>query len=244
MQDAIVIMDAGRPPPPVFSTRAHAGCASFEFSSGAHRLVVNCGAPDANRAPAQQEAARMTAAHSTLVIGDRSSCRFAFHAGLRNWLGDEIISGPDRVDVERGEAATGASLVIEHNGYEPRFGLIHQRRIALRRDGRRLDGVDRVRAIAASSPPRSFALRFHIHPNVRLKLLREGHAVLCVLPNGRRWLFESTWTAEIEESIFFAAPEGPQGAAQIVINGETEDGLEIEWSFSYVERRRRDGQTY
>jgi uncharacterized heparinase superfamily protein len=240
MQDAIVIMDAGRPPPPVFSTRAHAGSASFEFSSGAHRLVVNCGAPDANRAPAQLEAARMTAAHSTLVIGDRSSCRFAFHAGLRNWLGDEIISGPDRVDVERGEAATGASLVIEHNGYEPRFGLIHQRRIALRRDGRRLDGVDRVRAIAASSPPRSFALRFHIHPNVRLKLLREGHAVLCVLPNGRRWLFESAWTAEIEESIFFAAPEGPQGAAQIVISGETEDGLEIEWSFSYVERRRRE----
>lgn len=240
MQDAIVIMDAGRPPPPPFSTRAHAGCASFEFSVGAHRLVVNCGAPDANRAPAQQDAARMTAAHSTLVIGDRSSCRFAFHAGLRNWLGDEIISGPDRVDVERGEAASGASLVIEHNGYEPRFGLLHQRRIALRRDGKRLDGVDRIRAIAASSPPRSFAVRFHIHPNVRMKLLREGHAVLCVLPNGRRWLFESAWTADIEESIFFAAPEGPQGTAQIVIAGETEDGLEIEWSFSYVERRRRN----
>ena len=65
----------------------------------------------------------MTAAHSTLVVGDRSSCRFAFHAGLRNWLDDEIISGPDRVDVERGEGASGASLVIEHNGYEPRFGL-------------------------------------------------------------------------------------------------------------------------
>ena len=34
MQDALVIADAGRPPPPVFSTRAHAGCASFEFSVG------------------------------------------------------------------------------------------------------------------------------------------------------------------------------------------------------------------
>ena len=76
---------------------------------------------------------------------------------------------------------------------------------------------------------------------MRLKLLREGHAVLCLLPNGRRWMFESAWAADIEESIFFAAPEGPQGSAQIVIDGETEDGLEIEWSFSYVERRKRDG---
>ena len=39
-----------RPPAAaVFSDRAHAGCSSFEFSVGAQRLVVNCGAPDANR---------------------------------------------------------------------------------------------------------------------------------------------------------------------------------------------------
>ncbi|MGO9675070.1 MAG: heparinase II/III family protein [Methylocella sp.] len=236
MQDAIVIADAGRPPPPAFSTRAHAGCASFEFSVGAQRFVVNCGAPDANRAAAQQEASRMTAAHSTLVVDDKSSCRFAFHARLRNWLADEIISGPDRVDVERGEGASGASLVIEHNGYEPRFSLLHQRRLALHRDGRRLDGADRMRAAVGSLGRRPFALRFHLHPNVRLKLLREGHAVLCVLPNGRRWLFESAWAADIEESIFFAAPEGPVASAQIVIAGETEDGLEIQWSFRHVEK--------
>jgi uncharacterized heparinase superfamily protein len=240
MQDAIVIADAGGPPPPLFSTRAHAGCASFEFSAGAQRFVVNCGAPDPNRAAAQQEAARMTAAHSTLVVDDRSSCRFAFHGRLRNWLDDEIISGPDRVDVERGEGASGATVVIEHNGYEPRFGLLHQRRLALRRDGRRLDGADRMRAASGSLGRRPFALRFHVHPNVRLKRVREGHAVLCVLPNGRRWLFESTWAAFIEESIFFAAPEGPVASAQIVIAGDTEEGLEIEWSFRHVERRARD----
>ena len=74
--DAIALIDAGRPPPQIYSQRAHAGCSSFEFSVGAQRLVINCGAPDANRAPAR-EAARMTAAHSTLVIDDTSSCRFA-----------------------------------------------------------------------------------------------------------------------------------------------------------------------
>jgi uncharacterized heparinase superfamily protein len=241
MQDAIVIVDAGRPPPPIFSTRAHAGCASFEFSVGAQRLVLNCGSPDANRAAAQ-EAARMTAAHSTLVVDDTSSCRFAFHVGLRKWLGDEIVSGPDPVDVERRDEASGSTLVIQHNGYEPSFGLIHQRRLALHRDGKWLDGADRMRASgpAGSMERRPFALRFHIHPNVRLKRVREGHAVLCVLPNGRRWLFETLWMAEIEESIFFAAPDGPRACAQIVIEGETEDDLEIAWSFRQLEKKKRD----
>ncbi len=105
--DAIALIDAGRPPPAnFFQSRAHAGCSSFEFSAGAQRLVINCGAPDANRAAAR-EAARMTAAHSTLVIDDTSSCRFASHAGWRKWLGDQIVAGPDKVDVERHRRALG-----------------------------------------------------------------------------------------------------------------------------------------
>jgi uncharacterized heparinase superfamily protein len=240
MQDAILIADAGRPPPPAFSTRAHAGCASFEFSVGAQRLVVNCGVPDPSRAGAR-EAARMTAAHSTLVIDDRSSCRFALHAGLRDWLGDEIISGPDRVDIERRDDASGATLLIEHNGYEPRFGALHQRRLVLAADGRTLEGSDRLRAGPRGLPqPRPFALRFHIYPGVRLRRLSAGRAVLCVLPNGRRWLFESGAVAAIEDSIFFAAPDGPRASAQIVISGETDDGVEIEWRFSSAERRPRE----
>ncbi|MEJ0092474.1 MAG: heparinase II/III family protein [Methylocella sp.] len=242
MQDAIFIMDAGRPPPPAFSSRAHAGCASFEFSVGAQRLVLNCGSPDANRAPAR-ESARMTAAHSTLVIDDTSSCRFAFHTGLRKWFGDAIVSGPDQVDVERRDESSATTLVMAHNGYEPRFSLIHQRRIMLRKDGKRLDGADRLRVAgpAGSSERLPFAVRFHIHPSVRLKRVRDGHAVLCVLPNGRRWLFETAGGGvDIEESIFFAAPDGPRPCAQIVINGVTEDGLEIEWSFRHVEKKRRE----
>ena len=189
MKEAILIADAGKPPPPAFSKRAHAGCAAFEFSTGARQFIVNCGAPDSNRTTAL-EAARMTAAHSTLVVDDRSSCRFAFHAGLRNWLGDEIIAGPDRVDVERRDESASATLAIEHDGYEPRFGLIHRRRLVLTNDGRRLEGADLMRAGPRGMETRPFALRFHMHPSVRLRRLRDGMAVFCLLPNRRRWLFE------------------------------------------------------
>jgi uncharacterized heparinase superfamily protein len=238
-EDAIVLIEAGRPPPQIFSNRAHAGCSSFEFSIGAQRLVINCGAPDANRAAAR-EAARMTAAHSTLVIDDTSSCRFASHAGLRKWLGDQIVSGPDKVDVERIDRPGGTMVALAHNGYEARFGLIHERRILLSKDGKTLNGSDRLRATSVGEPaePLPFALRFHIHPNVRLKRVREGRAVLCILPNGRRWLFEtSTGQAHIEESVFFAAPDGPRSCGQIAVHGETSPTAAVEWIFRHVERK-------
>jgi uncharacterized heparinase superfamily protein len=237
--DAIVLIDAGRPPPQIYTHRAHAGCSSFEFSVGAQPLVINCGAPDANRAPAR-EAARMTAAHSTLVVDDTSSCRFASHTGLRKWLGDQTVAGPTKVDVERHDQPSGTMVVVAHNGYEARFGLIHERRITLNTDGKMLEGADRLRAAEADRPieTRAIALRFHIHPNVRLKRVREGRSVLCVLPNGRRWLFETmAGQATVEESIFFAAPDGPRSCAQIVVHGESRAGMVIEWSFCHVERK-------
>ncbi|HXW70364.1 MAG TPA: heparinase II/III family protein [Methylocella sp.] len=236
---AVVLVDAGQPPPPVFSKRAHAGCLSFEFSTGGQRLVINCGAPDPNRAAAR-EAARMTAAHSTLILSDTSSCRFAFHAGLRKWLDDEIVSGPDRVDVKRIEETTAIHLRVSHDGYESRFGLIHERHIALRKDGLALNGSDQLRAAALDSTQDThpFAIRFHIHPNVDIKPVRGGTAVLCILPDERRWLFEVTGgQPEIEESIFFAAPDGPRACNQIAIYGDSGQNTAVEWSFREIERK-------
>src|SRR5262249_26022785 len=111
------------------------------------------------------------------------------------------------------------------------------RRITLFNDGMRLDGNDSLRA-SEPGDARPFALRFHIHPNVRLKRVREGCSALCVLPNGNRWLFEtSIGQAEIEESIFFAAPDGPRGCTQIAVHGETGRETVVEWSFRRIERK-------
>jgi uncharacterized heparinase superfamily protein len=242
--DATALIDAGRPPPQVYSGRAHAGCSSFEFSTGSQRLVINCGAPDPNRAAARK-AARMTAAHSTLGIDDASSCRFASHKGLQKWLDDRIVSGPTKVDVERLEEPPGTTIALAHNGYEAQFGVIHERRITLFNDGKRLEGTDVLRASEAGSKieARPFALRFHIHPNVRLKRVREGRSALCILPNGNRWLFEtSAGQAEIEESIFFAAPDGPRGCAQIAVHGETGTEAVVGWSFRRIERKLPPGE--
>ena len=42
---SLLVADVGASPPIRLSTEADAGCLSFEFSSGAQRIVVNCGTP-------------------------------------------------------------------------------------------------------------------------------------------------------------------------------------------------------
>ena len=98
--DALVIVDAGQPPPADFSRFAHAGCLSFEYSRGAEQVVVNCGVA-ASQEPPLRELARATAAHSTLIIDDRSTCRIAADRGLQKFVSGHIISGPKKVRVDQ-----------------------------------------------------------------------------------------------------------------------------------------------
>ena len=86
------------------ASEAHAGCLSFELSHGLQRIVVNCGLPATNRETWRQ-VARATAAHSTVVFNDTSSCRFLEGGSFKRLLGTPIVSGPRRVQVSRARSA-------------------------------------------------------------------------------------------------------------------------------------------
>ncbi len=233
---SLLIVDVGQPPPPEFSTQAHAGCLSFEFSVGPQRLVVNCGAPDVNRIAAHR-AARATAAHSTLIVDDTSSCRFASGHGLEKWFGNEILSGPRQVGVERQNLPMKTRLLAAHDGYRMRFGLIHERQLTLGCDGMRLEGRDRLRAASPNAEDsHPYALRFHIHPSVRLQSAPDGRAVLLDLPDDSRWVFTAQdCDIEIEESAFFAATDGPRPCEQIVVRCRTDAKTQIVWALQRME---------
>lgn len=230
----IVVADSGAAPPQAFSTQAHAGCLAFELSSGIRRIVINCGAPEVSRATAR-EAARATAAHSTLVIDDTSSCRFAANAGLRRWLGDQILAGPVNVTAERSQRETETVVVLSHDGYVARFGLIHHRTLALSRDGACLDGHDRLEATGKRKPSDvPFAARFHLHPSVKARPTEDGTAVRLDAPDGEIWHMEADLPAVVEPSILFAAIGGPRATTQIRIATRTGEQQEIRWSFRRI----------
>ena len=229
---AVLLLDAGVPPVPRFSAEAHAGCLAFELSDRDQRIVVNCGAPDAARVE-MREAARTTAAHSTLTLDDASSCQFAGRAGWQAALAGRILQGPVRVPVERREEDGHSAVDASHDGYVLRFGYVHHRSLALSADGGALLGSDALAPARGRGPDRpvAFALRFHLHPNVSARL-DDGH-VLLSLANGERWRFAAEgFEPRIEESIYFAAANGPRQTRQIALLGEADGEVGISWSLT------------
>jgi uncharacterized heparinase superfamily protein len=231
-----LIADTGRPPPPAFSSEAHAGCLSFEFSVGLERVIVNCGAPGPNRAAAR-ETARMSAAHSTLVVDDTSSCRFSGAAGLDRFFEGQILAGPTRVEVARNATEEGERLALSHDGYASRFGLVHSRELTLSRDGERLTGEDRLVPLQqpGTTTAHRYALRFHLHPSVTAALIWDGQGILLNLPSGQRFTFDAGGRdVALEDSIFFAAPNGPRNTRQIVVDGAVEEALSVVWTLARI----------
>lgn len=241
----VVLMDTGALPPGPLGRDMHAGCLSFELSDNAHRLIVNCGLPGANR-DAWRAAARASAAHSTLVLADTSSCRFAASPRLERALGTAVISGPVEVPVMRRDE-DGSLVRATHDGFAKRFRLLHERTVDLAPAGDLLDGRDRLlpaagRAARAAQP---FALRFHLHPGVRASRVQDGRAVLLILPNRVGWLFTAQDRAiELEESIFLASPGSPRRSEQMVVYCSTAEATDIGWRLERTGsggRRGRDG---
>jgi uncharacterized heparinase superfamily protein len=217
----MMLVDAGAPAPPGLDRLAHAGTLSFELSVNRTRVIVNCGAaPIAGSAWA--DAARTTAAHSTLVIADTSSSEIK-PAGLGR--------RPERVTVERQEANGAHWLEASHDGWRRPFGAIHRRRLYLSESGEDIRGEDAVEA--ATGQP--FTVRFHLHPAIAANLQQDGEGVLLRLPaNGGGWRLRAEGAKiSLEESIYLAGPE-PRRAEQVVLTGFADGTQQVKWAITKV----------
>jgi uncharacterized heparinase superfamily protein len=231
-----VIIDTGPPPPPNVSQEAHAGCLSFEMSAGTSRIVINCGMPSTGR-DNWRAFARSTAAHSTLICHETSSCQFVEMSTMKKLLqGAPIVAGPQKVENFREVVSNGELLTTSHDGYVQRFGLIHRRVLMASPDGTRLDGEDTI-SPAPNARVRNnetdYVLRFHLHPSVKANRLTDARGVMLVLPNRDVWTFEALDDkVDLEDSVFLAGTDGPRRTAQIVIRQDTHHASSIRWSLT------------
>jgi uncharacterized heparinase superfamily protein len=239
---AVVLFDAGAPPQGKLSTSAHAGCLSFEMSSGAHRLVVNCGG-FAGRDVNWRRALRSTPAHSTLTLDERSQATILTEGVLARLLGARLLGGPTNVETRRLESAHGLSVEASHDAYVPHYGLVHQRRMTLSRGGFTLTGADRLILVIANPPSGQrdarhglpFAIRFHIHPEVRLSLAHNGSSVILKLPNGEGWRFRcGGGDLSVEESIYFGGGSARRSEQIVVKSAVKAQAAESAWVFEQV----------
>jgi uncharacterized heparinase superfamily protein len=243
--EMIVLLDAGAPPPINVSQEAHAGSLSFEMSHGLQRIVVNCGLPGTNK-ESWRQVARATAAHSTVVFNDTSSCRFLDSGSFKRLLGTPIVSGPTDTQVSREDRNDGLILRASHNGYSDRFKVLHQRALKLSTDGSRLDGEDFFVATEGDLIPQDvldeFAVRFHLHPTIKANKLTDGHGAMLMLPNREVWNFSAYEDrVEIEESVYLSGSDGPRRAVQIVIYGRARRVPRVHWSLALASAQGSGG---
>jgi uncharacterized heparinase superfamily protein len=240
-RQTVIVMDAGRPPPGTASLNSHAGCLSFEMSSGRALLIVNTGAPGTADA-AWAINARGTAAHSTLTVNATSSGRLS---RLKNRPGEPVrllLEKPTHVEAKVQALEDGAiEIGASHNGYTDSYGLIHQRTLSLSAQGTRLDGIDRVYDPARPSHLRGgarlpFAVHFHLHPTAEATYGQQAGTCQIVLPTGEIWRFAGRGgEVGLEESVYLAHFAGPRQSVQIVIRGFIESEAEIRWRLERIE---------
>jgi uncharacterized heparinase superfamily protein len=248
---SLAIMDAGAPiaisRARDIGDRAHAGTLSFEMSVGKERLIVNCGA-HAGGSLSWRRAQRATAAHSTLTIDDTNSALFDGEG--------KLVAGPSLVTNRREEADGNVWIDASHDGYAARFGFVHKRRLFLAAGGEDLRGEDTLVPLVPLGARRSgggarsgseasagvpFAVRFHLHPQVKASLIQNGGAVLLRLPSGIGWRLRASGARiGLEDSVYLGAPGADvRRTEQIVLSGNAPQGetTRVKWALSRVSEK-------
>lgn len=233
----MVVMDCGAPPPLAYAADAHAGCLSFEFSTGGQRLIVNCGAGNAGQ-PSWDDALAATAAHSTITIADTSMASVLPSGWLKHLVGPRLLGGPNGVNTNRTESTRGGSRIeASHDGYVDEFGIRHERQLMLSPQGMALTGFDRLVPLGPRkrrSESIAFAARFHIHPDVRMSP-SQGGDILLKLPNGEGWRFRAGGGQVSTEESIYLGTESVRRTEQLVISGAVKDSpAEIAWTFEQI----------
>jgi uncharacterized heparinase superfamily protein len=242
----LIVCDVAPAPALSVSTNAHAGCLAFEMSSGAHLIIVNCGAPSADHADWRM-VARTTPAHSALIFEDASSAIFSGGTNGSEPGADATLVGPPNVQAALEERAEGLELMASHEGYVARYGVSHSRLILLSSNGLFVGGEDRLAAPKglkgeAQASGGGYAIRFHLHPSVRAAMAPDERSALLVLPNGESWtITANTPTIAVEESVFLADERGPRRTLQVVLTGGLEEEREVRILWT-IERTAEPGE--
>ncbi len=225
---SVLMMDAGNVSPSPFDRKAHLAPLSFEFSHGKDRIVVNCGTHTKSHQWA--DSLRRTPAHSTLTINHRDVMDIKDNGSIKN--------APSQVISERHEENGSLLLESMHDGYVPDFGMKHVRRVYLSNKGQDIRGEDSIFSNDPSENGVTGQIRFHLHPKVRVSLIRHGASALLRLYSGSGWRFEQSgaWLS-LEESVYMGSDDTssmPVKTQQLVLNFDIEageSGSQVKWAF-------------
>lgn len=225
-----VLVDCGEVPPLAAASDAHASCLAFEWSHDGAKIITNTpdiglGGHGSGNTGIER---RRTAAHSTMSVDAVSSALFAEDAEAT-----PLVSNGLNVVYDRDEGASARVLVARHTGYRKRFGVDHERMIALSENGHMLEGRDRLQLSSgalARTARAPYTLHFHVQPGADIK--RENDRRLLLTISGHSISFEvDGGDVVVEDRLERPGYRGPARSKQITVTTTAAQHSELNWRF-------------
>ena len=224
-----LIMDIGHSPMSKFSKSYQSGALSFEIISNGKKLISNCGYYN-NEDNKLKELSRSTAAHSTLIIDDQSSCLYE-KVNKKNFIvkNNLKILSKDIV-FEKNYWKINAS----HNGYLKKYNSIHEREIEYYPEKFKFIGSDKI-INKKSNFNIKFEIRFHLEPDVKLMKTQDKKSILIELEE-EGWKFTcDNFDINIDNGLYFGNKNSYTQNQNFFVSGITNKQNEnIYWEITKI----------
>ena len=137
--------------------------------------------------------------------------------------------------MDRQEAEVGSRIEASHDGYARRYGFVHRRSMSVGPDGREIRGDDVLvpAQVRRKGQAATFAVRFHLGPDVEVSPTADGSGALLRISEGALWQFRSHGGAlVIDDSLWVDGNGRIRATQQLVISGEVPaGGASVSWAF-------------
>ena len=223
-KNIILSVDLGSPPEKKFSNDYQSGALSFEVFFNNCKLISNCGYFQ-NYKHQLNSISKSSATHSTLVLDNRSSCKFKRDA-------DGILKVNQELKVTKKSIISEKnywSVIGSHEGYLKEYGVIHERKIEHFFDKKKFLGTDKL-IKKKKFKSTNFEIRFHFEPGVKITKTQDEKSILIELENSGWKFLCKDHRIEVETGLYFGKKNSFVENQNIFISGITQnEDQEIMW---------------
>ena len=221
-----LVMDIGPTPEKKFSKNYQCGALSFEIISNNKKLICNSGYFQKTKHKLN-DISRSSANHSTLIIDNHSSCKI----------------NSSKLEIENNLKILKKKTVMEknywnicasHDGYNKRYGIIHEREIEFFPENYKFIGQDKLLK-KKNFKSSDFEIRFHLEPNVKIMKTQDEKSILIDIEN-EGWKFTAQgYKIDIETGLYFGKKNSFTENQNLFISGITQSNDQfIKWEFEKI----------
>ena len=221
-------MDVGPTPNINFTRDYQSGTLSFEIISNGQKLIGNCGYFK-NSKNKLNKISKSSAAQSTLIIDDNSSCKFT-NIGQNLFINKGLKILKKEIIFEKDYWKISAS----HDGYLGKYNSIHEREIEFFPGQMTFVGKDIITK-KKTNHNYKFDIRFHVEPNVKLMKTQDKKTILIELQD-EGWKFScENYEINIDNGLYFGNKNSYTQNQNIFISGISNNQIDkIKWEIKKI----------